>query len=112
MLSGRIGVFETGTVDCDLVADAASSMAVDTGTFVSSRQPAGTQPCFEASASIAPLPSGSRWTTHHPLAREIMMKLSPLVTDSVTFSEKEGYLHDYIKLILLFSHVWINCHSI
>jgi hypothetical protein len=63
------------------------------GTRVSSRWSAGTQPCRAASASAStiPVPAGSRWTTHQPRARETMMNVSPLHTphDSQPCAQKE-----------------------
>lgn len=83
MLRGRMGVFPAGDdgaelIPFDIPRVVASAIAVATGTFVSSRHPAGTQPCLDVSGSTKPDPAGSRCTTHHPRARERMMKVSPL----------------------------------
>lgn len=94
MLSGRIGIFlcepftvavvgEIGDVgDSDPSVGVplafASAIADATGSFVSNRHPAGTQPCLDVSASIWPVPTGSRCTTHHPLARDRITNVSPL----------------------------------
>ena len=83
MLNGKIGVLEIGELGGDPFAEApfaavASAIADATGTFVSSRHPAGTQPCLTMSVSTMPEPVGSRWTTHQPRARERMTKVSPL----------------------------------
>ena len=82
MLRGRIGVLLVmgecgGEPESDFLA-VASAMAEATGTLVSSRQPAGTQPCLLVSVSTMPDPVGSRWTTHQPRARDKMTKVSPL----------------------------------
>lgn len=83
MLRGKIGVLDTGEPggEPDVeppFAAVASAMAEATGTLVSRRQPAGTQPCLATSVSTTPEPVGSRWTTHQPRARERMTKVSPL----------------------------------
>jgi hypothetical protein len=87
MLKGRIGVLDTGVSggespldepELPLFAAVASAIADATGTFVSSRQPAGTHPCLTRSVSTMPEPVGSRCTTHHPRARERMINVSPL----------------------------------
>lgn len=80
MLNGKIGVlFSEMSEDPDALAAAVASAIADaTGTFVSSKQPAGTHPCFEVSVSTIPEPVGSRCTTHQPRARERMTKVSPL----------------------------------
>jgi len=83
MLSGKIGVLDAGdgigepNPECFAVA---SAMAEATGTLVSSRHPAGTQPCLLVSVSTTPDPVGSRCTTHQPRARERITKVSPLCT--------------------------------
>lgn len=86
ILKGKIGVFSAGDDGVELVPfgnprAVASAIAVATGTFVSRRHPAGTHPCFDVSGSTKPEPAGSRWTTHHPRARESMIKVSPLCDD-------------------------------
>lgn len=83
MLSGKIGVLDIGDCggeeqDGEPFAAVASAIADATGTLVSSRQPAGTQPCLLVSVSTTPDPEGSRWTTHQPRARERITKVSPL----------------------------------
>lgn len=89
MLSGNIGVRamngDNGGVPADGAdpdredaAALASAIADATGTLVSRRQPAGTQPCLLVSVSRTPEPVGSRWTTHHPRARERITNVSPL----------------------------------
>lgn len=86
MLSGKMGVRaaegDVGEDNDDDPLDAfnalASAIADATGTFVSSKQPAGTQPCLLVSVSKIPDPVGSRWTTHQPRARDSMTKVSPL----------------------------------
>lgn len=81
ILSGKIGVFDAGVSGASaepFFAAVASAMAEATGTFVSKRQPAGTQPCFAVSGSMTPDPVGSRWTTHQPRALDKMMNVSPL----------------------------------
>jgi len=82
MLKGKIGVLETGLpgepVVVPFLAAVASAIAEATGTFVSRRHPAGTQPCLTMSVSTMPEPVGSLWTTHHPRARDKMTKVSPL----------------------------------
>jgi len=67
MLNGKIGVFVVdgdagGDIEkpFDAFAALASAIADATGTFVSSRQPAGTQPCLLVSVSRTPEPVGSR----------------------------------------------------
>jgi hypothetical protein len=85
MLSGKIGVLDTGELGDDPDVEApfaavASAIADATGTFVSSRHPAGTQPCFTISVSTIPEPVGSRWTIHQPRARDRITKVSPLQT--------------------------------
>lgn len=65
ILSGRIGVLEMGVCGGDPELDdplaaVASAIAEATGTLVSSRQPAGTQPCLTISVSTMPEPVGSR----------------------------------------------------
>ena len=67
MLSGKMGVLEAGVPGADSIeedepffAAVASAMADATGTLVSRRQPAGTQPCLAVSASTIPDPVGSR----------------------------------------------------
>ena len=82
MLNGKIGVFETGVsgvaLDDPCLAAVASAIAEATGTFVSRRHPAGTQPCLTISVSTIPEPVGSRCTTHQPRARDRMTNVSPL----------------------------------
>lgn len=83
MLKGRMGVLESAANGISedpaaLESAVASAIADATGTFVSSRQPAGTQPCFEVSVSTTPEPVGSRCTTHHPRARDRITNVSPL----------------------------------
>lgn len=83
MLRGKIGVLEivSDGESKDLearFAAVASAIADATGTFVSSKQPAGTHPCLLASTSTMPAPVGSRWTTHHPRALDKITKASPL----------------------------------
>jgi len=69
ILSGKIGVLAAdGDAGGDnepfnAFAALASAIADATGTFVSSRQPAGTQACLLVSVSRMPEPEGSRWTT-------------------------------------------------
>jgi len=82
MLNGKMGVLDGETSpftegDPPLAA-VASAIADATGTLVSKRHPAGTQPCLTISVSTTPEPEGSRWTTHHPRARDRMTKVSPL----------------------------------
>lgn len=95
MLSGNIGVRTTdgeagGDEELlDAFAALASAIADATGTFVSRRQPAGTQPCLDVSVSSIPDPVGSRCTTHHPRARESIMKVSPL-KDPLDVKSQEG----------------------
>lgn len=64
ILSGRIGVLEMGVCGGDELDDplaaVASAIAEATGTLVSRRQPAGTQPCLTMSVSTMPEPVGSR----------------------------------------------------
>jgi hypothetical protein len=65
MLRGRIGVLDIGVCggdpeDDDPLAAVASAIADATGTLVSSKQPAGTQPCLTMSVSTMPEPVGSR----------------------------------------------------
>ena len=64
ILRGKIGVFvvdgDVGGVEDDAFAAFASAIADATGTFVSSRQPAGTHPCLLVSVSKTPEPVGSR----------------------------------------------------
>jgi hypothetical protein len=86
MLRGKIGVLVTegdmggdNEDPLDIFAAFASAMADATGTFVSRRQPAGTQPCLLVSVSRTPEPVGSRCTTHQPRARERMTNVSPLI---------------------------------
>ncbi len=92
----------------------ASAMADATGTFVSSRQPAGTHPCFVGSGSTRPDPAGSRCTTHHPRALDVMMNVSPLRRFQMLDSGSgvEIHLHNNIKLILLLGHVRIYGYRI
>jgi len=83
MLKGKIGVLDIGDWGGEPVVEpafaaVASAIAEATGTLVSSKQPAGTQPCLTISVSTIPDPVGSRWTTHHPRARDKMMNVSPL----------------------------------
>ena len=59
MLKGNIGVLFAPSDEPPLAA-VASAMADATGTLVSSRQPAGTQPCLDVSVSTIPEPVGSR----------------------------------------------------
>lgn len=120
ILSGKIGVFDAGVSSASvelLFAAVASAMAEATGTFVSKRQPAGTQPCFAVSGSTMPEPVGSRWTTHQPRALDKMMNVSPLFdTIRICGMQKKRnmkrYSHHYIKFIILFCHVRINCDSV
>lgn len=118
MLSGKIGVFEAGVSGSSaelFFAAVASAMAEATGTLVSKRQPAGTQPCFAASGSTIPDPVGSRWTTHQPRALDKMMNVSPLskTVKLCTNQRKRRYhSHHNIKFIILFCHIRINCDSI
>lgn len=86
MLRGKIGVLDEegdagGDIDepLDNFAALASAIADATGTFVSRRQPAGTQPCLLVSVSRTPEPVGSRCTTHQPRARDKMTNVSPLI---------------------------------
>ncbi len=84
MLRGKIGVLDAGVPGTSvelLFAAVASAMAEATGTFVSRRHPAGTQPCFAVSESTMPEPVGSRWTNHQPRALERIMKVSPLFSE-------------------------------
>lgn len=63
ILRGRMGVFDAGIVGeppFRALAAFASAIAEATGTLVSSRQPAGTQPCLLVSVSRTPVPDGSR----------------------------------------------------
>ena len=103
MLSGRIGVapggVEGGDIDVTPILAVASAMAAATGTFVSNKQPAGTQPCFDVSGSTRPEPAGSRCTTHQPRARDKMMKVSPLIKFQTTH-----ILHDYKSSALTPQH--------
>jgi hypothetical protein len=120
MLNGKMGVLETGELGGDPVAEApfaavASAIADATGTLVSSRHPAGTQPCLTMSVSTMPEPVGSRWTTHQPRARDRITKVSPLYHRCVRsqyHTKKSCVLHNYVKFVLLLSHVGIYGHSV
>ena len=91
MLRGKIGVLEINVFGDDsevepFLAAVASAIAEATGTLVSRRQPAGTQPCLTISVSTMPDPVGSRCTTHQPLARDRITNVSPLQVIKVNTS--------------------------
>src|ERR1700761_3846215 len=85
------------------------------GIEVSRRQPAGTHPCFVTSRSTLPLPLASLWTTHQPLAREMITNVSPL-QHSISFVGhyllSDENIHIDVKLVLLLCHIRVDCYGI
>src|SRR5712671_3646732 len=118
MWRGRMGVLvlKAGEVGSELGPEAllASAKAVATGIRVSRRHPAGTQPCLLVSESTIPVPAGSRCTTHHPRARDMITNVSPLfIVDQIGGRHsKRRHVHNDIKFILLLRHVRVYRNSI